>query len=157
MKRVWKAKEVIKGWQDKPLKATVPEDPFDEDSDVKLKEITVFDAMIILCNVTSIGNEQICKTLEDGSRKKALKKALLASIKTGYIELDNEDFKFLKRVSELACPLFWQDNANEVHDILTEGFRKENEPSESASKKKGKKGKDAPPAEESTESHSEEE
>jgi len=151
VKRVWKAKEVIKGWQGKPLKAELDDDPFDEDSDMGLREVTVRDAMLI------IANNFPCETLDDASKKKSLKQAIQSSMKTGLIELEGEVFKWLKTASEKVCPKAWQDNANEVHDIITEGFRKENEPSESAKKKALKKGKDAPPAEEPAEPHPEEE
>ena len=123
MKRVWRAKEVIKGWQGKPLKASLSDDPFDEDAEVEVKDVTVRDAMLI------IANNFPCETLDDASKKKALKQAVQVSMKTGLIELDGEVFKWLKTASEKVCPKAWQDNANEVHDIITEGFKKENEPS----------------------------
>lgn len=157
MKRVWKAKEVIKGWEGKPLTAQKAENPFDEDSDVSVGELTIFDAMFLISNISQIGNEVLCKTLEDASKKKSLKQALKVAKKTGLIELEAEVFRWLKTASEKVCPMLWQDNANEVHDIITEGFKKENEPSKSAGKKEGKEGKDASPAEKSAEPRIEEE
>lgn len=123
MKRVWKAKEVIKGWEGKPLKINKNDDPFDEESDMNLGEVTIFDAILVIVNNFP------CETLEDSSKKKAIKQAIKTSMKTGLIELEGEVFKWLKTASEKVCPRAWQDNANEVHDIITEGFKKENEPS----------------------------
>lgn len=149
-KRIWKAKDVIKGWQDKPIRIQQFEDPFDEDSIVEVGDMRVLDAMLV------IANRFDCKTLDDASKKRTLKKALLASVKTGRIELEPDIYKWLKVASEQVCPMAWQDNANEVHDIISEGFRYENEPSESAGKAKVKKGEDAPPTEEPAESCAEE-
>ena len=148
MKRVWKPKVVIKGWEDKPIKIQKADDPFDDEDDkVKVGDMTVFDAMLVIA-----ANFKV-ETLDDATKKKGLKKALKESQKTGRIELDSEVFKWLKTGAEKVCPVAWQENANEVYDILTEGYVKENEPtraaSESATKAKGKKRKDAPPAEES--------
>jgi len=143
VKRVWKAKEVIKGWEGKPIKIQMAEDPFDEDSDVEVGDLTVFGAMLVITNSFP------CETLDDASKKKSLKQALKASVKSGTIELDGEVFKWLKVASEKVCPKAWQDNANEVHDIMTEGFKKENEPPESKGKTEGKEEKDATPTKES--------
>mgnify|MGYP001596292251 CR=1 FL=1 len=132
MKRVWKAKEVIKGWEGKPIKIQMADDPFDENSDVEVGDMTVFGAMLV------IANNFTCETLDDASKKKSLKQALKASVKSGLIELDAETFKWLKNASEKVCPRAWQDNANEVHDIITEGYRKENELSKLQPKKKDK-------------------
>ena len=122
MKRVWKAKEVINGWTGTPIKIEKPDDPFDEEEkETKLGKLTILDAMLVISNLFR------CETLEDSSKKKALKQALKASMKSGLIELEGEVFKWLKTASEKASPLAWQENANEVHDIITEGFRKENE------------------------------
>ena len=148
MKRVWKAKEVIKGWEGKPIKIQMSDDPFDEESKVEVGDMTIFGAMLAISNVQQIGGEILCKTLEDGSKLKALKKALKASMKSGLIELEGEVFKWLVYASEKVCPLAWRDNSNEVHDILTEGFKRENEPSKSKAKAEGKEKEDAAPAEE---------
>ena len=147
MKRVWKAKEVIKGWEGKPIRLQIADDPFDEESDTEVGDMTIFGAMLVIANVAQIGGRPLCETLDDASKKKLLKQALKASMKTGLIELEGEVFKWLKGASEKVSPVLWQDNANEVHDIITEGFKKENEPSEPAGKKKGKKEADAPPTE----------
>lgn len=157
MKRTWKAKEVIRGWRDKPLRIQKTEDPFDEESTgVEVGNMTVFDAMIVITNTTQVAGKLLCTTLEDSSRKKSIKKALLASMKSGVIELEAEDFKWLKNISEIVSPVAWQENANEVHDIITEGFKKENEPPKSAGEKKSKEKKDAPPAEKVGQSETEE-
>lgn len=129
MKRVWNAKEIIKSWEDKPLTAQISDNPFEEDAKAKLRELTIFAAMMIISNIAVIGNENLCTTLDEADKKKALKRALKDSMKTGRIELESEVYRWLKTASEKCCPLLWQDNANEVHDILTEGFVKENEPS----------------------------
>ena len=128
MKRVWKSKEVINGWEGKPIRIQIADDPFDEESIVGVSDLTILGAMLV------IANNYPCETLEDSSKKKAVKQALRDSIKTGLIELDGEEFKWLKTASEKICPKAWQDNANEVHDIITEGFRKENERFESKKK-----------------------
>ena len=137
MKRVWKTKEVIKGWEGKPIKISIAEDPFDEDSDVEVGDLTVFAAMMVVSNLCKV------ETLDDASKKKMLKQSLKASIASGKIELEAEVYKWLKAASERVCPQAWQDNANEVHDILTEGYRKENDPPKSPSKAKGKDTQDA--------------
>ncbi len=146
MKRVWKAKEVINGWEGKPIKIQKPDDPFDEEeaANVEVGDMTIFDAMLFISNINQIGSKQLVETLDDASKKKSLKQSLKASVKTGRIELEGEVFKWLKTVSEIVCPIAWQDNANEVYDIITEGFKKENEdePSKSKGTKAGKKAKD---------------
>ena len=152
MKRVWKAKEVIKGWEGKPIRIQIADDPFDEESDVEVGDMTIFGAMLAISNIQQIGGEILCKTLDDSSKKKSLKQALKAAMKSGRIELEIEVHKWLKGASEKVCPIVWQDNANEVHDIISEGWRAENEPSESAKKKALKEGKDASQTEESGES-----
>ncbi len=129
MKRVWKAKEIIKGWEGKPIRIQIAADPFDDEDNVKVGDMTIFGAMLV------IANNFACATLEDSSKKRELKKALKASVESGRIELEGEVFKWLKTASEKVCPQAWQDNGNEVHDIITEGFTKENEPSESAKKR----------------------
>lgn len=148
MKRVWKAKEVINGWEGKPIRIQIADDPFDEDSDVEVGDMTIFGAMLAISNIQQVGGEILCKTLDDASKKKSLKQALKASMKTGLIELEPEVHKWLKGASEKVSPVVWQDNANEVHYIIDEGFKRENEPSKSARKTQGKKEKDASPAEE---------
>lgn len=151
MKRVWKAKAIIKGWQGKPLKILQYDDPFDEDeTSASVGDMRVLDAMLV------IANRFECKTLDDASKKKQLKQAVMASVRSGRIELEAEVYKWLKTASEQVCPVAWQDNANEVHDILTEGYAKENEPSESKREKALKESKDATETEESTESRTEE-
>lgn len=127
-KRVWKAREVVKGWRGKPLRMQQLEDPFDDDSPSASADIRVLDIMLIIAN--GFG----CKTLDDSSKKKALKQAVLASMESGKIELEPDVFKWLKTASEAVCPAAFQDNAGEVHDIITEGFSYENEPSKSAKK-----------------------
>jgi len=123
MRRTWKPGDVIRGWLGNPIKIVKSDDPFDpEDKAVGERDLTVFDAMLVVVNMTR------CETLEDSSKSKALKQALRASRESGKIELEGEIFKWLKSASEKSCPLAWQDNANEVHDVITEGFRKENEP-----------------------------
>lgn len=134
MKRVWKAKEIIKGWQGKPIRIQMADDPFDEESDVEVGDMTILAAMMAISAVQQIGQEVICKTLDDASKKKSLRQALKAAVETGRIELEVEVHKWLKAASEKVSPLLWQDNANEVHDIITEGFRRENESSKSAGK-----------------------
>ena len=140
-KRVWKAKEVIKGWNEKPIKITGFEDPFDEDSAPALREMRILDAMLLIVNRTD------SKTLEDSSKKRALKQALVKAVKTGRIELEPDVYKWLKTASEAVSPTAWQDNGNEVHDIISEGFSYDNEPSKSAKTKASKEAPDAPPAE----------
>ena len=129
MKRVWKAKEVIKGWNDKPIRINKTDNPFDdEDNTLEMGDLTIFDAMLV------ISGSFRCESLEDSSKKKAVRKALLAAMKSGVIELEGEEYKWLKAASEKVCPQAWQDNANEVHDIITEGFKKENEAKPKAQK-----------------------
>ena len=141
MKRVWKPKVVIKSWEDKPIKIQKPEDPFDdEDTKLKLGDLTVFDAMLV------IANRFTAESLDDASKKRDLKKALKESRETGTIELAAEIYKWMKTGAEKVCPAAWQDNANEVYDILTEGYIKENEPSKSAAKTAAKEKEDDPPA-----------
>ncbi len=137
MKRVWKAKEVIKGWQGKPIRIQMATDPFDEEDNVEVGDMTIFGAMLV------IANNFTCETLEDSSKKRELKKALKVSLKSGRIEVEGEVFKWLKTASEKVCPRAWQENANEVHDIITEGFKKDNEPPKSSPKAKSEKEKDA--------------
>lgn len=151
-KRVWKAKQVIKGWDDKPITITKTDNPFDdEDTDSKVGSLTVFDAMFLITTNFKV------ETLDDSSKKKAVKQALLKASKSGKIELEPDIFKWLKAASEKISPIAWQDNANEVHDEIVEGFQYENEPSKSSKKAAGKKRADAQAAEESDESRAEEE
>lgn len=150
MKRIWRAREVIKGWEGKPIRIQIADDPFDDESDVEVGDMTIFGAMLVIANVFK------CETLDDSSKKKAIKQALKASVKSGRIELEAEEFKWLKAASEKVSPQAWQDNANEVHDIITEGFKKENEPSKSETAKERKKREDAEKAAESARSQSEE-
>ncbi len=128
MKRVWKAEEVIKGWQGKPIKIQMADDPFDDESDEKVGDMTIFGAMCFISNLAVIAGKQLCNSLDDASKKKSVRQALHASMETGRIELEPEVHKWLKAASEIVCPVAWQDNANEVHDIITDGYRKENEP-----------------------------
>lgn len=157
MKRVYKAKTVIESWEGKPLKAMIADDPFDEDSQAKMGELTIFAAMMAVSSVQVVGQEQLCKTLEDSDHKKALRMALKESVKTGKIELNAEAYKYLKYAAERVCPIMWQDNGREVADILTEGFAKENDPPKSKGKTQGKKEKDDSPGTEQSESRIEEE
>jgi len=120
MIRIWKAKTVIKGWDDKPIRIQIADDPFDEESTMKVGDLTTFSAMLVVANTFP------CEDLEDATKKKNLKKALKVSLKSGKIELDAEVYKWLKTASERVCPRAWNDNANEVHDILTEGYDKAN-------------------------------
>ena len=151
MKRVWKAKEVIKGWEGKPIRVTKPDEPFDsEDTSTEVCDMTVFDAMLVVANLSRV------ETLDDSSKKKTLKQSLKESQQSGEIELEAEVYKWLKAASEKVSPLAWQDNANEVHDILTEGFKKENEPSKSAAKKAAKEEADDKATKESGQSEDKE-
>ena len=137
MKRVWKAREVIKGWEGKPIRIQIAGNPFDDESDVTVGDMTIFAAMLVIVNLFK------AETLDDSSKKKAIKQALKASLGTGKIELEAEGFKWLKVASEKISPQAWQENGNEVHDIITEGFAKENEKAHPP-----KKVKDATPSKE---------
>ena len=133
MKRVWKANQVILGWEGKPIKINKSDNPFDdEDTDYNLGDLTTFDAMLVIVNQMSV------ETLDDSSKKKAVKQALKAATPKGKIGLEAEGYKWLKAAAEKVCPKAWQDNANEVYDIITEGYVKENEPSKATSKSKPK-------------------
>ncbi len=140
-KRVWKNKTIINDWRGRPIRVQQFEDPFDEDSPMQVGDMRVLDAML------HISNSFPCKTLDDSTKKRSLKQALLASVRTGKIELEPEVFKWLKTASEQVCPVSWQDNANEVHDIISEGFTYDNEPSKSAKKTARKEEPDASAAE----------
>ena len=137
MKRVWKAKEVIKSWEGKLIKVQMAEDPFDEDSEAGIRSLTIFASMLI------IANNHSCETLEDSEKKRLLKEALKSSVKSGRIELDSAVHKWLKAASVRVSPRAWQDNAEEVHRIIEEGYMKENEPSKPKSKKTGEEEADA--------------
>lgn len=140
-KRVWKSKTTIKDWRGDPIRITQFEDPFDDDSPSEVGDMRVLDAML------HIANSFPCKTLDDSTKKRSLKQALLKAVKTGKIEIEPEVFKWLKTASEAVCPASWQDNANEVHDIISEGFTYENEPSKRAKATKGKGSSDEAAAE----------
>lgn len=149
-KKVWKAKQVINNWQDKPIKAQLSDDPFDENTEISVREMTVRDAMLI------IANNFDCKKMEDSEKKRMLKEAIKESMKSGRIKLDHAVHKWLKAASEQVSPTVWQDNAEMVHAVIEEGGTLENEPSKSRKAKTGKEGKNASEKTEQTEPRPEE-
>lgn len=122
MDRTWKANTVIVGWNDRPLKLMQVEDPFDADGteEPTLRELTVLDAMLIVTNNYS------CKTMEESEKKRLVKKALLKAGRKGSIVLDSSPHKWLVEIAKTVCPPVWQDNAEMVFDILSEGYAKVN-------------------------------
>ncbi len=119
--RVWKAKDIVKGWRETPIRIMQFEDPFDDDSPAEVGDMRVLDAMLVIANRAEV------KTLDAAGKARSVKKAVLKSVKSGKIELEPDVFKWLKAAAEQVCPLAWGDNANEVYDIICEGFQYDNE------------------------------
>ena len=128
-KRVWKNKTIINDWRGRPIRVQQFEDPFDEDSPMQVGDMRVLDAML------HISNTFPCKTLDDSTKKRSLKQALLASVRTGKIELEPEVFKWLKTASEQVCPAVFRVNGSIVYEFVKEGFAKSHEPKAKTARK----------------------
>ena len=101
----------------------------------------------------AILNNSEFKTMDDSIQGNRLANAIDAAEGKDEVVLEDGVFDWLKRKSEQVCPVLFRVNGSIVYEFIKEGFKRAQEPS---SKKKGKEGKDAPPAEESGESCPEE-
>lgn len=128
MKRIWKAKDTVEGWNSKPIRIPRPEDPDDDNSPVITADATVRDVMNL------VASNAPYKTIEDSKEGRRVAEALEEAKKSGVIELDQGSHNWLKKASETICPQIFRINGEIVHDLIAEGYKRENEP-------KGKKEK----------------
>ena len=122
MKYKWNAKEVVNGWNGKPIRIPSQEDPYDEKSPIVVLDATILDVMQIIINNASY------KTLEDSREGRRMAEALEESRKTDSIQIDQGTHNWLKKQSELISPQIFRVSGELIDNIIREGYRRETEP-----------------------------
>jgi hypothetical protein len=122
MKYKWNAKEIVNGWNGKPIRIPVQEDPNDEKSPIKIMDATIRDVMLILANNASF------KTLEDSREGRRMVEALEESRKTDSVEIDQGTHNWLKKQGEAIIPQVFRVSGEIIDNIIREGYRRTTEP-----------------------------
>lgn len=94
------------------------------------------------------------KTIDDSIQGNRLANDIDAAEGKDEIVLEDGVHDWLKRKAEQVCPALFRVNGEIVYEFVKEGFTKPHQPK---TKEEGKKGSDAPKAEESAKSQPEEE
>lgn len=121
MKYTWKAREIVNGWNGKPIRIPRQEDPDDEKSAVITVDATVSDVMHIIVTNSSY------KTIEDSKEGRRLAEALEESRKSEVIELDQGTHTWLKKQSEAVSPQIFRISGEIVDELIRERYHRDNE------------------------------